>query len=459
MIAIKNADGTLVPVSEGHAGISRSVALSLVHSNQKRAEIQLFEIEPAVPGEHPPLQAGQEPFGVLVLKKLPENPFGEVEISATIDVDQDNRVHILAEAEGIKPVSAVFDLPGQALPGAALDDLADFGLADSLDLPPPDDADDAADVFAGAAPSSGPALDGDMFGDLPAPAAEEAFDLDSLGGTDTGDTAEAPFDLDAEDLDLGSLDLGEAVESAPEMAEPEEVEPEAAAIGTAPDDDFLAGSLPSFDDDLFGEATEDRAEPSGETSVEEAGFAENPETEEVPVAADEGFLDDPDNTDWGFDELANPADEDDVGESPESAVESGAAQSGTPDLSFGEESLKLEDEGDFDMSGDFPELDDTVDDGGFDDRGSEPEPAAAPAGSGRAATPVARSAEPQRFSRPAKGTRDSREKRGDVRPVPTTAGGTEAGALPGLMKASIILFAISLVELGTYLVLRFTIFP
>ncbi len=392
MIAIKNADGTLVPVAEGSAFDKQTVALSLVHSNQKRAEIQLFEIEPVSPDEHPPLVPGQVPFGTLVIKKLPENPFGEVEIRATIEVDNSGNVTVTAEADGIKPVSGSFRLP---TPG---DDVASAELDDFL-------VDD-------------PAMGLDL-GDL---------DLDPPVEQATSQDPMADFSFD-------------------ELSEPP---------ATAEDSDSF-GETPPIDDDAFHFDDDALVAPEADVGDEALSGDEAPGAS-AAVGETDAFIDDPDDTDWGFDELADPESEE---------ADADAAGEGLPadpdDRSEGNDlgsmddmALPRDDFGDESLSAGFDDLAD--DKFGMDDY----EDSAPAARSARVATAVVArtlSGEPPATLVPkASKQRNAPTRRSEVaddeEPGAKPAASQGFGSMPALMKASIVLFALSLIELGVYLALR-----
>jgi hypothetical protein len=567
VIAIKNADGTLVPVADGLPGVSRSVALSLVHSNQKRAEIQLYEIDPVPLGEHPAIAPGQEPFGVLAIKKLPENPFGEVEITATIDVDLENNVRLSAEAEGIRPVSGVFPLPGAKRPASDPLDLSAFdafGASNHEDLPPPHEdlphpadltaPDDLATPDAAGLPdldfdlgAGGDLdLDADALSEMAAPDAGDQPDLDDFlgaavpdgsGGAVPDEPAESGFgdgdipaepggELDDLSFDLGGLDGidgmdalgGQDADGPPTVSEAIPEEPGEMALPDL-DDDIFDGTMPDDTggvadmDDLFGgnasggpsEAVDGLDEvsfdldepaadidvagnPAGESAADDvaAGLPDldfdmdgidglegmdspgSLNAEEVPAGAPEdfagdaggmslpdlddqsdgsareaGFIDDPDNNDWGFDELAEPELAEGPGESP--------AAGASDDFSFGEEALDLGSDTD-DGSFGAADLDRALD----ADDGLDEAVAVVPARPGK--TPVRPATAAERPARQAPREKPARAER-PVRQRAEAEPEARGSVIPRLMKASIALFAVSLVELGVYLFLRFNIFP
>lgn len=168
MIAIKNADGTLVPVIGSEPGGERTIALSLVHNQQKRAEILLYETEADAAGHVRDLPQ-PEPFGKLVLRHLPDNPFGEVEIRVALAMGRDGRLDVAAETEGDKPVKASFRVPSAGLePGERRSQMADPEAAGSDPALSPAGPEAAYDPFgeaepfgadAGAAPAAPPADD------------------------------------------------------------------------------------------------------------------------------------------------------------------------------------------------------------------------------------------------------------------------------------------------------------
>jgi hypothetical protein len=220
-------------------------------------------------------------------------------------------------------------------------------------------------------------------------------------------------------------------------------------------------------------------EPDEETLTFDGG-EENPldlglgEAFEVPPApmADQGFIDDPDNTDWGFDELVDASDESGIPAPDDAASEPGE---GVPDLSFDEDPLDLGDGSDdafietpaaaeFDVSedemtsSDFDSTSDMADDAmempsldGPDFIETEDEGAAE-----ESFEPVRPArAKPER-PRPPLSEAAARPRDGGPR---TSKKEKKEGVMPRLMKISIVLFAFSLVELGVYLFLRIRFIP
>lgn len=100
MIAIQNADGTLVQVIDGTPGSYGSVALSLVRQRQRRADIKFYVEEDEAVSR----------VGTMVLKKLPDNTFGEAEISISLHVDEQGILHVSADTGEGAPHRDSFDL-------------------------------------------------------------------------------------------------------------------------------------------------------------------------------------------------------------------------------------------------------------------------------------------------------------------------------------------------------------
>lgn len=270
MIAIKNADGTLVPLIDSSPGANRSVALSLVHSHQKRAEILLYELQGYMDSPHIRDLDQPEPFGKLVLRHLPDNPFGEVEIRANLSIDSDMRLHLSAEAEGEKPVKGNFRIPSAGLgPDERHDQMS-----------PP---------------------------------------IESEGNVESDNGAAAVYSDDLFDPNFESdFLLEEEVLPAPELE-----------VGT------LESMLPSPEsEDLMSEVTE-RPEIAFDPDADLPPLAEDIAPDVMPNLESEtlpdGFLNDPEDMDWGFDELANPSD----AEAIQDDINVLDASSSTPDAIIG----------------------------------------------------------------------------------------------------------------------------
>ena len=160
----------------------------------------------------------------------------------------------------------------------------------------------------------------------------------------------------------------------------------------------------------------------------------------VPPAGSDAFIDDPDDTDWGFDELADPSDEDlaapadePLNVPPVRQDRKPISSSAEPDFTTDGETLELGDEGDF--SADFA---DDFADSTASDLDEAPAKASKPA-------------------KPAKPTKPTRQEKAP-RPSPATrqtrAAPTGSALTSRLMRASIVLFGVSVIELGVYLALH-----